>query len=163
MLYHRLLTNLLLPDFPFAAFWQRCPDVSPTVQLSDTFLAQAGLVATPMRCLDDLARSWQANVSAMNVDGVSPQLEIVYLAQRKRKVSPEKPPNGKSESKNSEDISEQEALDLERAILESLKQEYMDQTDVLVADFPVVETGQGQLADVTALETGVEVQTASRT
>ena len=156
MLYHRLLTNLLSPDFPFAAFWQRCPDVSPTVQLSDTFLAQAGLVATPMRCLNDLTRSWQASVSAMNVDGVSPQLEIVYLAQRKRKVSPEKPPNGKSESKNGEDISEQEALDLERAILESLKQEYMDQTDVLVADFPVVETGQGQLADVTALETGVE-------
>ena len=91
MLYHHLLSALLSPTFSFSAFWEKV-QVDPFAQFSDTFLKQSGLahqtdeniVLTSAECLDDLTDLWHSTVRTLQVQGVSPTLEIVYRTQSKR-------------------------------------------------------------------------------
>jgi exonuclease V len=92
MLYHHLLSALLSPTFSFSAFWEKV-HVDPLAPLSDAFLLQSGLarktegevVLGCAECLDDLAELWHMTVHKLQVQGVSPTLEIVYRTQRKRR------------------------------------------------------------------------------
>jgi exonuclease V len=91
MLYHHLLSALLSPTFSFSAFWEKV-QVDPLAQFSDEFLIQSGLarqadgnvVLASAECLDDLADLWHSTVRSLEVQGVSPTLEIVYRTQPKR-------------------------------------------------------------------------------
>ena len=91
MLYHHLLSALLSPTFSFNAFWEKV-QVDPFAQFSDTFLKQSGLarqtdeniMLTSAECLDDLTDLWHSTVRTLQVQGVSPTLEIVYRTQSKR-------------------------------------------------------------------------------
>lgn len=91
MLYHHLLSALLSPTFSFSAFWEKV-QVDPLAQFSDEFLIQSGLarqadgnvVLASAECLDDLTDLWHSTVHSLDVQGVSPTLEIVYRTQPKR-------------------------------------------------------------------------------
>lgn len=91
MLYHHLLSALLSPTFSFNAFWEKV-QADPFAQFSDAFLTQSGLarqtdenvVLASAECLDDLTELWHSTVRSLQVQGVSPILEIVYRTQPKR-------------------------------------------------------------------------------
>jgi exonuclease V len=91
MLYHHLLSALLSPTFSFSAFWEKV-QVDPFTQFSDVFLKQTGLarqtdeniVLASAECLDDLTDLWHSTVRSLQVQGISPTLEIVYRTQPKR-------------------------------------------------------------------------------
>ena len=91
MLYHHLLSALLSPSFSFSAFWEKV-QIDPFAQFSDAFLMQSGLarhtdenvVIASAECLDDLTDLWHSTVRSLQVQGVSPTLEIVYRTQPKR-------------------------------------------------------------------------------
>jgi len=90
MLYHHLLSALLSPTFSFSPFWETV-QVDPFAQFSDAFLTQSGLarqtdgnvVLASAECLDDLTDLWHSTVRSLQVQGVSPTLEIVYRTQPK--------------------------------------------------------------------------------
>ena len=91
MLYHHLLSALLSPTFSFSAFWEKV-QVDPFAQFSDAFLMQTGLarqtdgdvVLASAESLDDLTDLWHSTVRSLQVQSVSPTLEIVYRTQPKR-------------------------------------------------------------------------------
>jgi exonuclease V len=91
MLYRHLLSALLSPTFSFSAFWEKV-QVDTFAQFSDAFLMQSGLarqtdgnaVLASAECLDDLTDLWHSTVRSLQVQGVSPTLEIVYRTQPKR-------------------------------------------------------------------------------
>ena len=93
MLYHHLLSALLSPTFSFSAFWEKV-EVDPFAQFSDAFLMQSGLrrqaaenvVLASAECLDDLTDLWHSTVRSLQVQSVSPALEIVYRTQPKRQL-----------------------------------------------------------------------------
>ncbi|KAI0320074.1 exonuclease V [Amylostereum chailletii] len=92
MLYHRLLSGLLSPDFDFNTIWEKL-QIDRFRRLSDKFLKQAGLRTTPSKdidididvgfpqCLDDLVDVWHTSRDMLNVSHVDPRLEIVYRSQ----------------------------------------------------------------------------------
>jgi exonuclease V len=94
MLYHHLLSALLSPEFSFSAFWEMVK-VDPFAQFSDAFLMQSGLarqtdedvVLASAECLDGLTDLWHSTVRSLQVQGVSPTLEIVYRTQSKRSAA----------------------------------------------------------------------------
>ncbi|KAI0053461.1 hypothetical protein FA95DRAFT_1674468 [Auriscalpium vulgare] len=127
MLYHQLLSALLSPTFPFAALWARL-SLDPFRKFSDNFLIEAGIVqdiqekGTFMHpaTLDDLVAEWRFEVNALNIDGVSPNLSLVYRSQSPEK--PQKLPRVTTEMR----AAQQEARDLARAIEASLRDPEFD-------------------------------------
>ncbi|THH20496.1 hypothetical protein EW146_g870 [Bondarzewia mesenterica] len=126
MLYHRLLSALLHPDFSFAPIWHRL-GLDVTRPLSDTFIEQAGLLESPMRCLYDLEGAWRSVAEAISVDGVSSTLEIMYRTRppRKKKDKGKGKGKGKEGGETDEDSSDDAKAhgekNLAKAIEESLK------------------------------------------
>ena len=132
MLYHHLLSALLSPTFSFSAFWKKV-EVDPFAQFSDAFLMQSGLrrqagenvVLASAECLDDLTDLWHSTVHSLQVQGVSPALEIVYRTQPKRqlKLSAVAPEASRPTSLNDGFgiVADREARDLALAIEASRK------------------------------------------
>jgi exonuclease V len=95
MLYHHLLSALISPTFSFSTFWEKV-QVDPFAQFSDAFLTQTGLarqtdesvVLTSAECLDDLTDLFHSTVRSLQVQGVSPTLEIIYRTPTKRSAAP---------------------------------------------------------------------------
>ncbi|OBZ79642.1 putative exonuclease V, mitochondrial [Grifola frondosa] len=101
MLYHRLLSNLLvcqagsepytgpIQPMDFDTLWTRMA-LNPFRPFSDKFMEQAGLdvssapSASPLRCLNDLTAAWRHAVQALDVDGVDGTLTLVYRMQPMR-------------------------------------------------------------------------------
>ncbi|KAH9948234.1 exonuclease V [Amylocystis lapponica] len=117
MLYHRLLTPLLMPaaqPFDFSALWARA-GVDPARPLTPAFMLQAGLLLPPApgapgtTCLHDLAAAWTHTAHALAVDAVDDTLTLVYRAQPRART-----PAG------AQTHPEQEARDLARALEASL-------------------------------------------
>jgi exonuclease V len=123
MLYRHLLSALLSPTFSFSAFWEKT-QVDPFAKFSDAFLMQTGLarqtdedvvLASP-ECLDDLTDLWHSTVRSLQVQGVSPTLEIVYRTQEKRSAPP---PDGFRQTRLTDsfgNVADPEARDLALAI-----------------------------------------------
>jgi exonuclease V len=156
MLYHHLLSTLLSPTFSFSAFWEKV-HVDPLAQLSDKFLLQSGLahetdgniVLGCAECLDDLADLWHLTVRSLQVEGVSPTLEIVYRTRTRSKRSaagaaPEDFPSGKLDDFFGREA-DREARDIARAI-EASQREYDSDLQRAIAE---------SLRDVTPREDGV--------
>ncbi|KAI0078862.1 hypothetical protein K474DRAFT_1673758 [Panus rudis PR-1116 ss-1] len=89
MIYHRLLSKLLVPSnrpggFDFQALWSLL-EVESTAVLCSNFRAWASGVAarpsTSMTCLNDLVRIWRECVEALHLVGVSNMLTIEYVPQ----------------------------------------------------------------------------------
>jgi exonuclease V len=132
MLYHHLLSALLSPTFSFSAFWEKV-HVDPLAPLSDAFLLQSGLarktegevVLGCAECLDDLAELWHMTVHKLQVQGVSPTLEIVYRTQRKRRdAAPEVSRQGTLDEHFG--AADREARDVMRAIEASRRENEYD-------------------------------------
>ena len=124
MLYHHLLSSLLSPTFSFTAFWEKV-QVDPFAQFSDAFLMQSGLarqtdenvVLASAECLDDLTDLWYSTVRSLQVQGVSPILEIVYRTQAKRgAASPEEDSRQTRLTDSFGNVVDREARDLALAI-----------------------------------------------
>lgn len=140
MLYHHLLSTLLSPKFSFSAFWERV-NVDPFAQLSDAFLLQSGLaretdgktaVLGCAECLDDLTDLWHLTVQSLQVQGVSPTLEIVYRTQPKRGAAAAAAPEVARQYISGDyfgSAADREAGDLARAI-EASRQEYEYDSDL---------------------------------
>jgi exonuclease V len=155
MLYHHLLSALLSPTFSFSAFWEKVR-VDPSAQLSDQFLLQSGLahetdgniVLRCAECLDDLADLWHLTVRSLQVQGVSPTLEIIYRTQSKSKRSAAAAHEGSHQGKLDDlfgGAADREARDIARAIEES-RREYDSDIQRAIAE---------SLRDVTPREDGV--------
>lgn len=155
MLYHHLLSALLSPTFSFSAFWETV-HVDPFAQLSDAFLSQSGparqtdgkAVLGCAECLDDLADLWHLTVQSLQVQGVSPTLEIVYRTQRKRgaaAAAPEVTRQGTLDDYFGGAAADREAREITRAI-EASRQEYDSDLQRAIAE---------SLRDVTPKEDGV--------
>ena len=136
MLYHHLLSSLLSPTFSFSAFWEKV-QVDPFAQFSDTFLRQSGLarqtdenvVLTSAECLDDLTDLWHSTVRSLQVQGVSPTLEIVYRTQAKGSSAA---PDGFRQTRLTDDfgnVADRETRDLALAI-EASRREFDDDPDL---------------------------------
>lgn len=128
MLYHRLLSNLLVrpsrttTGLDFGQFWVRL-GLDPKRTLSKTFLVQAGLVSPEedpqtalLKCLEDLVGAWRIAVDTLHVDGIDQTLSVVYRTQPKRGSRKKARSPGSSPSP-----SDQEKADLARAIAASLQ------------------------------------------
>ncbi len=85
MLYHRLLSSLISTETPFdfTRFWEQI-NVDPARQFSESFLTQAGssLGTSPaFTCLDDLTTLWRNTTSKLDIPGIDPCLQLIYLRQ----------------------------------------------------------------------------------
>jgi exonuclease V len=137
MLYHHLLSALLSPTFSFSAFWEKVR-VDPFAQFSDVFLMQSGLarqtdgnvVLASAECLDDLTDLFHSTVRSLQVQGVSPTLEIVYRTQPKRSsaAAPEVP-RATILNDSLGNVVSQEARDLALAI-EASRREFEDDPEL---------------------------------
>jgi exonuclease V len=124
MLYHHLLSELLSPTFSFSTFWEKV-HVNPFEPFSDKFLRDFGLaretdgiiVQGYPDCLDDLADFWRLTVQSYPLQGVSPTLEITYRTQPKRSAAPRLSRMDVLDPL----VGDQEERDLQRAIVESLR------------------------------------------
>ncbi|KAI0059507.1 hypothetical protein BV25DRAFT_1993601 [Artomyces pyxidatus] len=169
MLYNRLLTSLLSPDFPFESIWLRLK-LDAFRPLSDSFLVESGLISDDPEailgypsCLDDLVDMWHNTIDALHVAGVSPTLEIVYRTQPRQSAKADaRPPSASVEmaaaAQEARDIARAiEAslrdpdYDLERAIEESMKHTGAEAEPVaagqVVEELTPPRTAEAQLAD----------------
>ena len=136
MLYHQLLSALLSPTFSFSAFWEKV-QVDPFAQFSDAFLMQSGLarptdentVLASAECLDGLTDLWHSTVRSLQVQGVSPTLEIVYRTQSKRGAAAPKVSHPTSSNDGIGNVLDRETRDLALAI-EASRQEFGDDLDL---------------------------------
>ncbi|KAF8506523.1 exonuclease V a 5' deoxyribonuclease-domain-containing protein, partial [Russula emetica] len=136
MLYHHLLSALLSPTFSFSAFWEKV-QVDPFVQFSDAFLMQSGLarqtdgnvVLASAECLDDLTDLWHSTVRSLQVQGVSPTLEIVYRTQSKRSAAAPEVSRPTRLNDGLGNVADREARDLALAI-EASRREVEDDADL---------------------------------
>ena len=159
MLYRHLLSALLSPMFSFSAFWEKV-HVDPFAQLSDAFLMQSGLARETdgkmlgcAECLDDLTDLWQLTVQSLQVQGVSPTLEIVYRTQPKRGAAAPAPEASRPGRLDDDfGAADREARDIARAI-EASRQEYEYDPDLRRAiaeslrDVAPMEDGGNSVAD----------------
>jgi exonuclease V len=84
MVYRKLLSELVAtnPPYDFKPLWTKLRLDSSAI-FPTNFLVQAQLIqyTTPefeTTCLDDLVRSWHKLVQQSNIQGVDPQLELIY-------------------------------------------------------------------------------------
>ena len=84
MVYRKLLSELVAtnPPYDFKPLWTKLRLDSSAI-FPTKFLVQAQLIqySTPefeTTCLDDLVRSWHKLVQQSNIQGVDPQLELIY-------------------------------------------------------------------------------------
>lgn len=147
MLYRRLLVRLLDPLFDWAAFWKRV-GVDAGASLSDTFLKQTFLIQPDAeqssaavldatnaakhrkeevyvgfpRTLDDLVDALRPSADAVTTSApnVSSTLEIVYRAQKARRMTRSSRRAQEALEAGLREPREQEDLDLQRAIAASL-------------------------------------------
>ena len=159
MLYHHLLSALLSPTFSFSAFWEKV-HVDPFAPLSDEFLLQSGLarktdgeaVLGCAECLDDLADLWHTAVHSLQVQGVSPTLEIVYRTQSKRRGAAAEVSLPSTSLDEDFGAADQEAREIAR-VIEASRQEYEPDSDLQRAiaeslrDVTAKEDGEAELAD----------------
>ena len=159
MLYHHLLSALLSPTFSFSAFWEKI-NVDPFAPLSDEFLLQSGLahktdgeaVLGCAECLDDLAELWHTAVHSLQVQGVSPTLEIVYRTQSKRRRAAAEVSRPSTSLDEDFGAVGREAREIARAI-EASRHEYEPDSDLQRAiaeslrDVTPKEDGEAELAD----------------
>jgi exonuclease V len=123
MLYHHLLSTLLSPTFSFSAFWEKV-QVDPFAQFSDVFLMQSGLarqtdgdvVLASAECLDDLTDLFFSTVRSLQVQSVSPTLEIIYRTQPKRSAAAPEVSRPTMLNDSFGNVADQEARDLALAI-----------------------------------------------
>lgn len=124
MIYRRLLSQLLAtnPPYDFRPLWKKL-HLDSTQVFPTQFLVQAQLIQEsasvefPVTCLDDLVESWRKLVRESRILGISTELELLY----RLRPSEDAKGKGKAESGTEESDSEQENLDLAKAIEESLK------------------------------------------
>ena len=159
MLYHHLLSALLSPTFSFSAFWEKV-HVDPFAPLSDEFLLQSGLarktdgeaVLGCAECLDDLADLWHTAVHSLQVQGVSPTLEIVYRTQSKRRGAAAEVSLPSTSLDEDFGAADREAREIAR-VIEASRQEYEPDSDLQRAiaeslrDVGAKEDGEAELAD----------------
>ena len=143
MLYYRLLSSLISSDprnrLDFGALWIRL-GVNPTKIFSTRFMSQARLILggdannIKFNCLDDLTGLWRDQIRGLDVGGIDETLQLVYRIQpngphpRKKKGKGTKG-KGKGKAKAIDGPTNQEELDLARAIEESLKSVNGDQIE----------------------------------
>jgi len=136
MLYHHLLSALLSPTFSFTAFWEKI-QVDPFVQFTDAFLLQSGLarqtdeniVVASAECLDDLTDLWHSTLRSLQVQGVSPTLEIVYRTQPKRNAAAREVSRPVILNDGLGNVADREARDVALAI-EASRREFEDDPDL---------------------------------
>jgi exonuclease V len=136
MLYHHLLSALLSPTFSFTAFWEKV-QVDPFVQFTDAFLLQSGLarqtdeniMVASAECLDDLTDLWHSTVRSLQVQGVSPTLEIVYRTQPKRSAAAREVSRPVVLNDGFGNVADREARDVALAI-EASRREFEDDPDL---------------------------------
>lgn len=90
------------------------------------------VVVTSAECLDDLTDLWHSTVRSLQVQGVSPTLEIVYRTQAKRGAAT---PDGLRQTRLTDDFSnvaDPEARDLALAI-EASRREFEDDPELQCA------------------------------
>jgi exonuclease V len=130
MLYHRLLSALISPDhlkqLDFGALWVRL-GVNPKRVFSNRFLSQARMALggdgrdIGLSCLDDLTQGLREQAGDLDVPGVDETLQLVYRSQPKGIQHGKSKGKGKGKKKVVDLLTDQEELDLARAIEESLK------------------------------------------
>jgi len=125
MVYRKLLSELVAtnPPYNFNPLWTKLRLDSSAI-FPTKFLVQAQLIQrTPPEfettCLDDLVRSWHKLVQQSNIQGVDPQLELIYRLR---------PPPDRKEKGRAVEITQLEIRnndedeDLARAIAASLEE-----------------------------------------
>ncbi|KAK0465455.1 exonuclease V, partial [Desarmillaria tabescens] len=89
MLYHQLLSPLIAPETPFdfTRLWNQM-NVDPTLPFSERFLTQAGAGSLrgtshpAFTCLDDLTTLWRNVTLELDIPGIDPCLQLIYLRQQ---------------------------------------------------------------------------------
>jgi exonuclease V len=127
MLYHRLLSSLIIPGslhcLDFVAFWARL-GIDPSKTFSDRFMSQAGLVDLGasdsnigFNCLNHLTQLLKEQARDLDVPGVDETLQLMY------RTRPKNGRKGKSKGKEMavETLATREQLDIAKAIEESLQ------------------------------------------
>ncbi|KIM47540.1 hypothetical protein M413DRAFT_202550 [Hebeloma cylindrosporum] len=125
MVYRKLLSELVAtnPPYDFEPLWNKLHLDSSAI-FPTKFLVQAQLIqyTTPefeTTCLDDLVRSWHKLVRQSNIQGVDPQLELIY----RLRPPPDTKQKGKAVAITQPEVrSDSEDEELAQAIAASLEE-----------------------------------------
>lgn len=85
-LYRRLLSALLSTSgFDFSGLYHRL-GLDSAKLFSERFRAQAGLDGAA-GCLNDLTQQWEAGVRVLDIDGIDPELQLIYRHAKSKDTS----------------------------------------------------------------------------